>query len=283
MSKPINTRFQQMIFFLKALILPLLFSTFPTLYHYGNNVVLLNFSSLLRMLALNAILATVFYLVIAIFYKFRFESASLGAFIFLIYFNLYGWVYRHLLSIDIIRIKHYTLLPLILMIAIYSIWLFTRLRRSVLTSIWNYLLLITVILIAFNLATIIPAEFQKWKDNKTIAEQESQKELGSEKYPDIYYIVLDEFAGFQAMREYWGYDGVDDFAKFLSDRGFFVAEESHGSSTDTLHQMATRLNYKDYPFGKEYTNTYFDAIADNQVIRYLKSKGYTTVVFDEGS
>jgi len=83
------------------------------------------------------------------------------------------------------------------------------------------------------------------------------------------------------MKEYWGFEGVDEFVKILEEKGFQVTDNSHASSIDTLHQMASRLNYRNYPLGGEYSDTYFKDISDNRAMQFLKARGYTTIVFDE--
>lgn len=268
--------------YLKALALPVLLAMTPTLYHYGNNVEKLTSASLWPMLVFNAVLATIVYIVCLAFTRFQPFKAALAASIFLIFFNVYGLVYRYLLQADVIRVKHYTLLPLTILLAVYVIGFVVRRKDAVLMSLWRNLLLVVGILVILNLVTIIPAEVRMWNSRKTTASPEVQGAVSAgEKSPDIYYIIMDEFVGLQGMREYWDYQGVDEFARFLKDRGFFVAESSYAGSTDTLHQMASRLNYQEYPYSEKDLQMYFDEIADNRVMDFLKSRGYTTVVFDE--
>jgi len=282
LSKPRKNIFKWVLNFFKPIMLPMLLAIVPTLYHYSNNVEKLILSNLLRMLVFNVLLVIIFYFFIATFNNFQAVRTANVTSVFLVFFNIYGLGYRYLISVDVIRIKHYTFLPLILMLAIYTILPITKLKNSVLVNVWKNLVLIVGVLVIYNIINIVPAEIKRWNSEKTINFLDTQGELSIDKdSPDIYYIIFDEFAGFQAMREYWHYKEVDGFVSFLKDRGFFVAEESHGSSTDTLHQMATRLNYQEYPLGREYFQTYFNDIADNRVMHYLKSQGYTTVVFDE--
>jgi hypothetical protein len=92
--------------------------------------------------------------------------------------------------------------------------------------------------------------------------------------------VFDEFSGFEPMREYWHYNNVDNFVQYLKSKDFFVAEKSHSSTEHTLYELATRLNYQDYPCCTD-LRTFFEAIGDNQVMNYLKAKGYTTIAFEE--
>lgn len=285
LSEPADSNkrnFQLMGSYLKALTLPVLLAMIPTLYHYGNNVEKLTSASLWPMLVFNAVLATIVYIVCLAFTRFQPFKAALAASIFLIFFNVYGLVYRYLLQADVIRVKHYTLLPLTILLAVYVIGFVVRRKDAVLMSLWRNLLLVVGILVILNLVTIIPAEVRMWNSRKTTASPELQGAVSAgEKSPDIYYIIMDEFVGLQGMREYWDYQGVDEFARFLKDRGFFVAESSYAGSTDTLHQMASRLNYQEYPYSEKDLQMYFDEIADNRVMDFLKSRGYTTVVFDE--
>jgi hypothetical protein len=283
---PLKNTLKWAIQFIAPILLPILFGMIPTLYHYSNNVEKLVLANLSRMLVFNALLVFVFYLFLGVFNHFQAIGTSIMTFVFLIFFNIYGLAYRYLLDLDVIRLKHYTFLPLVLLACLYPIFAVRKLNNSALVSVWKNLVLISGFLVLYNLINIVPVEIKRWSAEKTVSSVQVQgNELVDESAPDIYYIILDEFAGFQAMREYWHYNEVDDFVSFLKERGFFVAEESHGSSTDTLHQMVTRLNYRHYPHGTEPEDkdlqTYFNDIADNRVMRYLKSRGYTTVVFDE--
>lgn len=267
--------------YLKPMVLPILVAVVPTLYHYSNNAQKLTLLNLSRMLVFNIALAGIIYLSMLVIYRSQPIKAANAAVILLIFFNVYGLCYRYLLELDIVRIKHYTFLPLFLLLAIYAILLVTRVNHSVAAAVWKNLLLVVGILNLLYLVLIIPAEIRKSQARLTNAPVgKATEEIPEGDLPDIYYIVLDEFAGFQAMREYWNYDEVDDFVDFLQDQGFFVAEESHASSIDTLHQLASRLNYQEYPLGMD-VQTYVAYIADNRVMRELRSRGYTTVVFDE--
>lgn len=273
---------QRAFYYAAPLALPVLFAAIPTLYHYSNNVEKLTLLNLSRMLTFNAVVAVAVYAALVGIFRFHPVKAANAAFVFLIFFNIYGAAYRYLLHADVIRVRHYTLLPLTIMLAVYSILFIAQLEHPVLARVWKALLQGVCLLVVFNLIQILPAEAKRWGHGRAAASLAAQAESTAfEGLPDIYYIVLDEFAGFQAMREYWQYEEIDEFVSFLKDRGFFVAEASHASSTDTLHQMATRLNYQEYPLGEQYIQMYFDDISDNRAMRYLESRGYTTVVIDE--
>ncbi len=276
-----NIYMQAIINYCMPVVLPILLAIIPSLYHYSNNVENLILSSLMRMIVFNSVLAIIVYLLFLVFSKFNSFKAANAACVFLVHFNIYGLLYRSLLRWDVIRVEHFTLLPLILVLILYIIFFLSKINDSVLVSFWKHLLLIVVVLVLFNIITIVPAEASRWRSSSLSVSRETQNRgLSVKNSPDIYFIILDEFSGFQAMKEYWKYDGVDEFSDFLTDRGFFIAGASRGSGKDTLREVATRLNYQTYPFETSKT-TYFNEIANNQVMSYLESLGYTTVVFDE--
>ncbi len=65
--------------------------------------------------------------------------------------------------------------------------------------------------------------------------------------PNIYWIVADEYAGFQELEKYYHYDN-SAFAGWLRDRGFTVSEGTHNWSVDTYAILlgVMNLGYTDY-------------------------------------
>src|SRR5690242_7911837 len=120
-AKSSNTNFLQWaIYYGKTVALPILLAIIPTLYHYSNNVDKLTFTSLFRMLVFNTVVALVVYVICLVITRFEPFKAALAASVFLIFFNIYGLVYQRLMRADVIRIKHYTLLPLFILLAVYG-------------------------------------------------------------------------------------------------------------------------------------------------------------------
>ncbi len=265
---------------IKPGILPLLFAIYLPLFHYGNNVSIVILPSLERTLLFYSLLALVLYIAFFIFMMRQPTRAANATFLFLIFFNIYGVVYDHLFNQDVIQVEHYTLLSPFLLLALYTAWFITKVNYDL---FWRAAVFLLGILVIFNLSKIVPAEVAKHKisNQEKVTAPAIANASRKPGYPDIYFILFDEFAGFDSMRDYWNYQDVDDFSQFLQSKGFFIAESSRSSSIYTLQQMSERLNYQGYPFGKEDPSRYYDAIANNRVMSYLKSLGYTTVVFDE--
>lgn len=265
---------------LSSALLPIMLAIYPSLFHYGNNASIVTLSSLARTILLHSAIAFVSYIAFLIFLKGKTKKASNAAFVFLIFYNLYGVIYSYLYNQDVVRVEDYTLLPLFMLIAAYTSWFITKVEPD---RFWKGSIFCVGILLIFNLSKIVPAEIEKHKlsDPKNTDLLSIGNLPGQSDFPDIYFILFDEFAGFNSMRNYWNFEGVDDFSHFLISKGFFIAENSQSNSVNTLQQMSERLNYKEYPLGGEYRDIYYEDLANNRVMLYLKSLGYTTVVFDE--
>jgi hypothetical protein len=264
-------------------LLPLALAVYPGLFHYANNAAITVLPSLLRVLVLHFVLALGLYVVFLVLCRRRATGAAMAASIFLVFFHTYGILVNYFVKLDAFQVEHYFALPLFLLTAIYASWLATRLDPSLLERTWNGAALILAGLLVFNLVRIVPRELEKAQPTALAAPAGTAitASPAAENYPDIYYIVLDEFSGFEPIREYWNYQGVDNFKESLEAKGFLITEKSRSTSIDTLHQMAERLNYREIPQDEGSVDMYFDALADSSVVRRLRSMGYTAVVFDE--
>jgi hypothetical protein len=267
---------------LKSVILPILIAVYFPLLNYANNAEIINLNSLFPMLGFYFLLAIIVYFLIAFFSKTHAYKTSLKTAIIIVFFSTYGIFFNLLNKQHVIDIEHYFLLPFFLFIGLLIIYLLSKIGDKNLKNIWHIFLIISIFLVSFNVLRIAPVELRKFtRRNKLygpIVVDENLKPVN----PDIYFIIFDEFAGFEAMRDYWQNPEVDDFVSYLQGRGFFVAEDSHSTNNtgDTLHQMAMRLNYEYYPNDSE-KETLYEAIVDNQVMKILKEKGYQIITFDE--
>ncbi len=136
------------------------------------------------------------------------------------------------------------------------------------------------VLVVYNLAVITPAEFQKAQQKKVIPIPVTGVGNNSGvKYPDIYYIIFDEFAGFPANTAYFHSDTINQFHTFLEQHHFFVATNSRAVTINTQTEMASRLNLQQYYLSDDPSVTNA-ALDNNKVMQILKSYGYTTAVLN---
>lgn len=149
-------------------------------------------------------------------------KVSLALSVFLIIFWNYDLFFKVLNNL--FKLKHWHTVPLLLFFyghIFYFINLFSK--KISLKNINKVITLAITFLIIINLIAIIPAEIKKNK----IAFSEVKNNLLAKynnDYPDIYLIILDEYARFDTIKEEWGYDN-SDFANFLKNNGFFIAEK----------------------------------------------------------
>ena len=107
--------------------------------------------------------------------------------------------------------------------------------------------------------------------------------------PDIYYIILDEYAGFESLEKKFGFDNSKFYSE-LSKRGFFIPSKSYSNYPFTVLSIPSSLNMQYLNFfsdelGTE--NTDLDPIREvlekNLVMNNLSSNGYYIVSFFAGT
>ena len=101
--------------------------------------------------------------------------------------------------------------------------------------------------------------------------------------PDVYYLVLDGYSRKDVLAELYEYDN----SAFLSDldtRGFYVAHDSTSNYMQTLHSLASALNfeYLHERLGQQlqgYPDTKFvrELLSFNRLTRFLKTQDYSIV------
>lgn len=105
--------------------------------------------------------------------------------------------------------------------------------------------------------------------------------------PDIYYIILDGYAGAEALQEIYGHDN-SEFFNYLKQKNFYVVSRAHSNYSLTFLSLASSLNMQYLDFtnrpkeGGQSERVQFHNIKDNYVLSFLKSQGYTSIHFSSG-
>jgi hypothetical protein len=100
--------------------------------------------------------------------------------------------------------------------------------------------------------------------------------------PDIYYIVLDRYAGAGTLQRDYGYDN-SAFVRFLESRGFYVAQDARCNYPGTFLSLASTLNMSYLDDVREAGRTsrdrrsVYDMVRHNKVQRQLREAGYRYV------
>src|SRR5690606_36084113 len=102
-----------------------------------------------------------------------------------------------------------------------------------------------VILLALIIIPIVPIEVSRTRAGQlesvvsSIKTIKSESKLGYE--PDIYYIILDRYAGQKTLSEMYHFDN-SLFLTELQSKGFYIATDSHTNYPSTSFSIAASLN-----------------------------------------
>lgn len=206
------------------IIHPFLFAIFPILFLYSHNIGQLSMVSLSEILipiviilGFTAIAVLFFWLIL----KKDSSKAGIIVAIFLVLFFSYGRVYDPIKGLKIgnfIIGGHRYLLVVWLILFILGTYFTIRTRKD-LRNFSNILNVIAIVLVLFSLVNIGIYKFKTrdiQEDNIVISQDEKISVSENQaKLPDIYYIILDGYAGESSLEEFYDYDN-HEFINFLT-------------------------------------------------------------------
>jgi hypothetical protein len=261
---------------LSGIALPLLLAAYPILFLYGHNAQSLEPSDMTVPLGLSLIVAALAYGMFYLLLR-KSTSASLAAAVFMVFYFLYGVIFHQLTELDKFPVDHFTVLPVVVIVAGYIGYFLKFLKPKLAAGLQRVLVVICLVLVIYNLsATVITASAQKAAPvQKPIPLTGTSAQPGKQ-YPDIYYILFDEYARFDVMRNYWHNNDVDQFEAFLEQNNFFIVSNSRSVTINTQTEMASRFNLHQYTDDTPASET-LAALNNNKVMQILKSYGYTIV------
>ena len=179
-------------------------------------------------------------------------------------------VYGHLLPFDPTTyppLLHRVLLPLWTIFGICGVFIIMRtkgLGRRRLTTIGN---IVSVGILVVVLTNVVLSG----RGSSGAGGHQEYQVNPKEPLPDIFYIVPDEYASFDVLQSFYGYDN-SEFRSFLEEKWFHVSPGAFSNYPDTVPSMASTLNMTylttrdgDFPKGM---------LMDNDVVRTLKKVGY---------
>lgn len=251
---------------------------FFLIHGYSENIGLIPFLDLLFFFVVHVLAAGLVFW----FFKWRLKSATkaglLTTFIFTFYL-FYGAIADFLKGVSFLTwLSHYRALLAGFLLSILLLFRYCKRSKGDFQKVTLYLNSVFLLLIAYDVVFIA-----LHSGNSKIAERKGAVINATaghfEKKPDIYFILMDEYSGSRALKTYFRYDN-SGFEEFLKAKGFFVAAEPKCNYTGTVFSMASTLsmNYLDWENKKESAGDYARAskvIADNEVMNFLTSKGYT--------
>jgi len=263
---------------------PFLLAIYPIIFLYAHNIQEASIEDTYWPLVIAIISSIIFYLIFRLITKDKLKAGIITT-IFIIIFYTYGHLFDWLVSLNLFWVKHRHILPITLFIFGYTAYFINLIKNEKILKITTKILnIITITLIIINIVTIIPAKIEEYKIQKNKTENLSKNDTNSTikksiSTPDIYYIVLDEYAGFETIKNIWGYDN-SDFKSFLEKTGFILADKTYNRYDTTFYSLASSLNME-YIDKKEPLSKVLESLKDNEVTKFLKKKGYKIITFTE--
>jgi len=220
------------------------------------------------------------------------EKSGLITSVLVVSFFTFGYIHETIIfyftTIPKFLQLEYLIIPFSILTA-GEIWLFLKIHKEKkITVLLNLVLSLPFI---FSIAQIVIVEM-----NKNSIPKETQKIYTkvrgdipiSKDLPDIYYIVPDGYTRSDILKIYFDFDNTP-FTESLSERGFYVAQDSITNYRRTIISLASSLNMKYINYltdilGKNSRNLdpLLDLINNSFVVSFLKDKGYKFVNYCSG-
>jgi hypothetical protein len=256
---------------------PVLFAIFPILFLYKQNIdettALSALSPLWFIVPGTIVLWVLFYIWMKNIFK-----AGLATTLVVILFLFYGRFYSSFESRGVHLPSHSIFLPLFMVVWGYLIY-FIKIYSRDLRNFTQVLNAISVILILLNLFNIVSYQIGKPATAATTTAAQVKAPatniVSKATQPDIYWIVLDEYAAPGVMKDVYKYDD-SEFLNKLKKQGFYVASDSQTHSNETIRAVASVLNMEESAETESAEVTY-SRIENNAVVDFLHSKNYQYV------
>ena len=262
----------------------LLFSIFPILFLFSANINSLNYEEVIFPLIVVPIVVLGMWAALNFILKNKLKAGliiSLGIVLFFSYGHIHNILLESELVSDISR-HRYLLLPFFTAFIIGTIY-FVKTKRLLnnATTITNGISFALVIMTLVSIGSFGFADTSLKLENQETNLQEIQNKAN---LPDIYYIILDGYAGAEILRDVYDFDNTE-FISFLKQNNFYVIENAHSNYAITSLSLSSSLNmnYLDsiieelLPDNRS-IHPINQIISNNKVMRDLKTLGYEIVV-----
>jgi Sulfatase len=257
---------------------PLLFALYPILFLYSHNVGEVSADKILLPAILSLSVSVIIFTGVNFILKDKFK-AGLATTLFIVIFFSYGHLLEYLEARDVFLpdFRHKQLIPGAILVWGYSVYFIRTMHRN-LSSITTFMNVTAIILILINGGDIAIHETRKALTKSSMAKASGLTPVNSllnnrnKDFPDIYYILLDEYANLETMRRIYGSEDTK-FINYLHSKGFYIASKSKSKFSSTWPSLASSLNME-YVDAKMPPKDLYEQILNSRTAKYLKSRGY---------
>ena len=194
-------------------------------------------------------------------------------------FFTYGHVFLLFDSLDLgIDFRHRYLLIVYGVIFFVSLFLLkSKINSKTFTPVLN------AASFALLFSVVINIPYSGFSDNTEIQFSDEASLVFTNEYrPDIYYIILDEYAGRETLKNYFEFDN-SDFIAYLESNGFYVMSDSRSNYVQTSYAAPSAMDMQYVQESTKYSNPRdINLVVDNSyqknnVMKFLNQNGYKTI------
>lgn len=260
---------------------PFLLAIYPILFILGHNKLWVSPFIIGTCLSYILISLCLFFL-LNFFLKDKHKSALISSYWIILFYQGGG-------SLNLVFRIVVVIIALIITIILSYITTKTKKDLSKISPILNFMALVLIIL---SVLSIIQGQwelknlntFYKNEEIENIIKAAPKSDINPKTLPNIYYIIPDEYAGFNSLKEYYNFDN-QKFKEFLIQKEFYIIPNSISNYNYTAMSVNSSLNmeYIKYKVSKNVRDEVcMRHIFDNNLIRILKAYGYesTTILND---
>jgi len=270
---------------------PFLFAIFPIFFLFSNNVNSVSPSEIILPIMLVIIITFFIWIGLSFVLKNKIKSGfitSLGLILFFSYGHIYILFEEFQKDVDLSHL--FLLIPTIALFGIGTYYFIkTKKPLNNATKIVNAVSVSILVISFYGIGEYFITEGYFTDELGESSAENPIQIANAESLPDIYYIILDGYAGSKALEIILNYDN-SEFTDYLTEKGFNVASDSFSNYRRTAFSIPSTLNMKYLNYltekkGIDSTdeNELFQMSQDNIVVRNLKSKGYTIFGIEAGS
>jgi hypothetical protein len=219
-------------------LLTLLASILPSFYLYANNAFEVPLKDVALPMAISAAMGLLLFWVLFAIFKNPALAGLIASLCMTLFLNFNFIVFLVDLVVKGVRVRVYYFTAVgILLLLLALLLLIHKKGWSVLLS--RFFLIVCGVMLALNVVTAVPQASRRLNATSFAVSDQAKKQ--DKTLPNLYYLIADEYASFQEIQKYYGYDN-SAFHRFLTQRGFCVSDESYNHGGGTMQNMADNVN-----------------------------------------
>jgi hypothetical protein len=267
----------------KRVFHPILFSLFPILFLFTLNIDSLNYEEVILPIILVPIVCVVIWTILSLILKNKYKAAmivSIGIILFFSYGHLHNVLTDSEVTQDISR-HRYLVIPFVSIFVITIIY-FVKTKRLLnnATTITNGISVALVLMTLVNIGSFAFSDPSLDLENESDFIPISNIDV----LPDVYFIILDAYAGESVLNSVHGFDN-SEFLTQLKNKDFKILDNANTNYVFTVGVTSSvlNMNYINHigdELGRYNKNVHplYEMISDNEVMKNFKSLGYEIVV-----